>query len=287
MLLYKYLKSEQKYILENGLIRFTQPSCFNDPFEALPKVEQVCSLEIVDTLYKDFNNDLLFNDLISRIDNPEAVKNLEIAREVFKKNGFSDNKELFYDRLLGNTEEDLTTEMKKFWDSQFGILCFTENYDNMTMWSHYSENHTGFVIGFNPIKNITDPKKRFAKPWKVKYTANRPRITLFNLDKKDGTTFHSIWIQVFLYTKSIHWVHENEWRQVNKLNCCDKKELKNNEEIFLFDYNRESIEEIVLGCMIRPAVEKEIIQIVNNWNVKIFKMRLNENNYTLDKIQIK
>jgi len=38
MLLYKYLKSEQKYILENGLIRFTQPSCFNDPFEALPKV---------------------------------------------------------------------------------------------------------------------------------------------------------------------------------------------------------------------------------------------------------
>lgn len=278
MLLYKYLKSEQKYILENGLIRFTQPSCFNDPFEALPKVEQVCSFEIIDTLYEDFSDDFLFNDLISKIENLEAVKNIEIAREVFNRNGLLENKELFYDRLIGKSADDLTPEMKKFWDSQFGILCLTEKYDNMTMWSHYSENHTGFLIGFNLLKDITDPKKRFTKLRKVNYVANRPHLTLFDLEKDDGTNFHSIWIQTYLYTKSNHWAHENEWRQVNKLSHCDKKELKNNQEIFLYSYNRESIEEIVLGCMIRPEDEKEIIRLVKDWNIKLSKMKLNDNN---------
>ena len=131
MLLYKYLKSEQKNILENGLIRFTQPSYFNDPFEALPKVEQLLSDEIVDTLYANLNNDFLFNELISKIDNPEGVKNMQILRELFKRNDFSNNRELFYNRLLGKTVDDLTAEVKKFWDSQIGILCLTEDCLNM------------------------------------------------------------------------------------------------------------------------------------------------------------
>lgn len=74
---------------------------------------------------------------------------------------------------------------------------------------------------------------------------------------------------------------------MNKLSSCDKKELKNNQEIFLYSYNRESIEEIVLGCMIQPEDEKEIIRLVKDWNIKLSKMKLNDNDYTLDKINMK
>lgn len=287
MLLYKYLKSEQKNILENGLIRFTQPSYFNDPFEALPKVKQLLSDEIVDTLYANLNNDFLFNELISKIDNSEGVKNMQIFRESFKKNDFSNNRELFYNRLLGKTVDDLTAEMKKFWDSQIGILCLTEDCDNLTMWSHYSENHTGYIIGFNPLKYITNPQQQLSRLRKVRYTCKRPHLTLLDFQNITGYSFLYEWIEVFLYTKSKEWAMENEWRQVNKLSYCDRKEMKGNQEIFLFNYNRESIEEIILGCMIEPNDEKEIIQIVNDWNVRIFKMKLNDNNYSLDKIRIK
>lgn len=287
MLLYKYLKSEQKNILENGLIRFTQPSYFNDPFEALPKVKQLLSDEIVDTLYANLNNDFLFNELISKIDNSEGVKNMQIFRESFKKNDFSNNRELFYNRLLGKTVDDLTAEMKKFWDSQIGILCLTEDCDNLTMWSHYSENHTGYIIGFNPLKYITNPQQQLSRLRKVRYTCKRPHLTLLDFQNITGYSFLYEWIEVFLYTKSKEWAMENEWRQVNKVSYCDRKEMKGNQEIFLFNYNRESIEEIILGCMIEPNDEKEIIQIVNDWNVRIFKMKLNDNNYSLDKIRIK
>lgn len=287
MLLYKYLKSEQKNILENGLIRFTQPSYFNDPFEALPKVKQLLSDEIVDTLYANLNNDFLFNELISKIDNSEGVKNMQIFRESFKKNDFSNNRELFYNRLLGKTVDDLTAEMKKFWDSQIGILCLTEDCDNLTMWSHYSENHTGYIIGFNPLKYITNPQQQLSRLRKVRYTCKRPHLTLLDFQNITGYSFLYEWIEVFLYTKSKEWAMENEWRQVNKVSYCDRKEMKGNQEIFLFNYNRESIEEIILGCMIKPNDEKEIIQIVNDWNVRIFKMKLNDNNYSLDKIRIK
>lgn len=273
MLLYKYLKSEQKNILENGLIRFTQPSYFNDPFEALPKVKQLLSDEIVDTLYANLNNDFLFNELISKIDNSEGVKNMQIFRESFKKNDFSNNRELFYNRLLGKTVDDLTAEMKKFWDSQIGILCLTEDCDNLTMWSHYSENHTGYIIGFNPLKYITNPQQQLSRLRKVRYTCKRPHLTLLDFQNITGYSFLYEWIEVFLYTKSKEWAMENEWRQVNKVSYCDRKEMKGNQEIFLFNYNRESIEEIILGCMIEPNDEKEIIQIVNDWNVRIFKMK--------------
>ena len=33
--------------------------------------------------------------------------------------------------------------------SQFGALCLCENADNILLWTHYADNHRGFVIDFN------------------------------------------------------------------------------------------------------------------------------------------
>ncbi|WP_103027173.1 DUF2971 domain-containing protein [Salinibacter altiplanensis] len=41
MLIYKYSPPERVDVLQNGLIRFTQPSSFNDPFETLPYLQSL------------------------------------------------------------------------------------------------------------------------------------------------------------------------------------------------------------------------------------------------------
>jgi hypothetical protein len=46
--IFKYVSSDRIDILEKLLIRFTQPSCFNDPFEMLPVVDGY-SLENMDS----------------------------------------------------------------------------------------------------------------------------------------------------------------------------------------------------------------------------------------------
>ena len=33
-----------------------------------------------------------------------------------------------------------------------GVVCFSESYDNIIMWSHYSDNHKGFCL--NSILNM-------------------------------------------------------------------------------------------------------------------------------------
>ena len=52
MELYKYVVPARIDVLQHQLIRFTQPSEFNDPWEALPKFDAFFQQELVDT-FKD------------------------------------------------------------------------------------------------------------------------------------------------------------------------------------------------------------------------------------------
>ena len=48
MAIYKYVVEERIDILQNGLIRFTQPSVFNDPFEVYPYFKAIADDRAVD-----------------------------------------------------------------------------------------------------------------------------------------------------------------------------------------------------------------------------------------------
>ena len=241
MVLYKYLPHDRKSTLENGLIRFTQPSCFNDPFEALPNVEQIFSTVLVNGLFRNLLNADLFDDFINKLSNKDAIKSLKELRASMIDNN-PDELKTFYNRLtIGDSSENPTESMKLFWDKQVGILSLSEENDNLTMWSHYTKDHKGFIIGFNPEKGITDSKKCMIRLKKISYSCVRPTLTLFELGK-DKDTRNKQWIKDFLYTKSKDWSYENEWRQVNYLKKADEVKKVENNDVYLFKYNRDAIE---------------------------------------------
>ena len=37
---------------------------------------------------------------------------------------------------------------------KYVLGCFSKNYNNPTMWSHYGDSHRGIVLGFNPSEDL-------------------------------------------------------------------------------------------------------------------------------------
>ncbi len=82
-----------------------------------------------------------------------------------------------------------------------GILCFSSDWSNPVMWSHYADRHKGICLGFEVPREY----------WhEVKYAAERLLINVNDLDAK-GKKDPSL-IMPLLSTKFEHWKYENEFR---------------------------------------------------------------------------
>ncbi len=91
----------------------------------------------------------------------------------------------------------------------FGIISLTQSKDNLLMWSHYANEHRGFVLELDHkkigLKNqvihssyIDDSSNGLAKP--IIYT-NKRHVNEVNENRKD-----------LLFIKSEHWSYEKEYR---------------------------------------------------------------------------
>lgn len=83
-----------------------------------------------------------------------------------------------------------------------GVSCFSENYNDLLMWSHYGDKNRGFCLEFD---TSFEP---FNKAKKVTYTNQIPTISITDALLKNE------YKQLFdLYcTKSKSWEYEAEWR---------------------------------------------------------------------------
>lgn len=284
MLLYKYLKFERNDLFETGLIRFTQPKYFNDPFEALPFVENILSPELASGIIQVLSDRNQVEIITKGLNNQDTKNTFKELYSTFHRSSYTKQEEI-KKRLLGNSKEDLSQVMQSFWSDQIGILSLSEENDNLTMWSHYANSHEGFVIGFNPNKNITDIKTQFIRLKKIHYSYKRPNLSLFELEQNTSAR-NKQWLKAFLLTKSKDWAYENEWRQVNMLRYASNTINSNFGLVYLFNYNVESIDSVFLGYNMPLENRRKIITMIKNLNIKIYEMRINKNNYALDKVRI-
>ncbi|MBE7546548.1 MAG: DUF2971 domain-containing protein [Candidatus Kuenenia stuttgartiensis] len=123
---------------------------------------------------------------------------------------------------------------------QMGVLPFSEINDNILMWSHYSESHTGFCIEFERTDSNELGNWDYCMP--VLYDDNLPTIKPIELGDKKV-------VSKILTTKSKLWSYEREWRiLVNKGNQIH--DLPGN------------ITGIVFGCRMLFAKRREIARIL-------------------------
>ncbi|WP_115462136.1 DUF2971 domain-containing protein [Winogradskyella aurantiaca] len=197
---YKYstINNNLKDSIANGRLWYNTSSNFNDPFDCraylnFGSTEKECRKNF-DKFNRAFNNDL-----------PEINK--KVWNHLLKKpNDFN----LMNSYSAANNIE-----------KSIGVTCFSENYNNTLMWSHYADSHKGLVLEFK--KDINGSLSRKMLP--VNYFENYPIINVSDYTEEQMI---SIVYQV-ICAKGIDWEYENEWRAITAngsgLEEFDKSEL--------------------------------------------------------------
>lgn len=129
-MLYKYASWQEKD--ENNLTRknikasalyFNTPDSFNDPFDNAPSYNiSTESRKILLNRFEKETRGKYDDELLAEVRN--------IPASAFNK--------IFKD-----------TDYNKFHIAKRGITCFSRDNDNILMWSHYANNHSGVCLGFD------------------------------------------------------------------------------------------------------------------------------------------
>lgn len=151
-------------------------------------------------------------------------------------------------------------------DTRFGILSLTSKNDNLLMWSHYSNSHKGYCIGFDKRILFELVEGTLSR---INYTTQMPTIPLFD---ETGIGANNI-----LFAKSSEWEYEDEYR-IKKHFAANK----------IFQFPNEAVKEIILGLKLTEAEKDEILAIARSKYVsaKFYESTMNLNEFKLDIIPI-
>lgn len=284
MRLFKYLTPERTDVLKNQSIRFTQAKHLNDPFEWLPFVNRLMSEIAAKNFYTNFvapsisetsDRKLKLNDI------PEEFRDKipkEILDEVFKLTlGEGLNlipqfhpenlAQLLFASRGVHFNINISELLKDSWNKYFGVLSLTQSNCNIPMWSHYAQNHEGFVIEFNPDNNFFKTQnndKEIAKELKsVQYTSERKEINIIEEGDDETSILRRIADEVF-FTKSNHWKDEEEVRILDRLANHNRKIQTGDQEIYLFDFEPKAVTAIYFGVNISDKTRGDINSILDS-----------------------
>ncbi|KAA6322742.1 hypothetical protein EZS27_027744 [termite gut metagenome] len=136
--IYKYRNwndINHKNIITNQEVYFAQPTSFEDPYDCKNLVRY--DLLSDDDIYEHY---LFYSK--ERHPNWTRQQHRAFAREWCEKSLMKE-----HDYVKKRMDEDFNE-----FDEHFGVLSLTANPHNSVMWEKYSDNHKGFVVGFNPYK---------------------------------------------------------------------------------------------------------------------------------------
>jgi hypothetical protein len=121
------------------------------------------------------------------------------------------------------------------------ICSLTADNANILLWSHYSDSHRGFCIGFDTSK------LPFNLAIRVKYQDSYPTVS-YPMDQNEALSV--------LATKSSHWEYEQEYRVVNVTTSRTPPGRYDGQSAVLPD---EAISEVCFGAKM-PEADRQVIR---------------------------
>ena len=286
MKLYKYMINERLDVLEGKRIRYSPVSALNDPFEFAPYYDAHASteqaMEVVDK-----NRTYIAVEGLTKIYNSrpdfQKVYTLTDFIDTFIKEHPNDVLELMAKvtpQALQEVDANMPDARKRrieLLNENLGILCLTENADNLLMCAHYTRDHTGFVIEFDAehpyFADARNLPIGIGCLSKVEYTTKRP-YSHYLSDIKEKELY---------FVKSSEWDYEQEWRMLTLLS---KAEHTPAHGIHLFNLPPQCITAIILGCRATEEFACEVAKILKEKtelsHVELRKAKMQDRDYALD-----
>lgn len=110
---------------------------------------------------------------------------------------------------------------------RYGVLSLTERADNILMWSHYANGHTGICIEYERTDDNILGDDSVTRP--VRYTDVYPLISYddaHHLAESKPKFLDDAVLSSYFYTKSSQWSYEQEWRTVSAVHGPQKRGLE-------------------------------------------------------------
>ncbi|HHJ1299234.1 MULTISPECIES: DUF2971 domain-containing protein [Pseudomonas] len=268
---YKYSPIDSiPLILNGGNIKVTDPTSFNDPFDCNIPLMDLGKINLLKMLKDEFGARLGLSN------NPKFNQQMNTFRSEIDE--------------MAEVVLRQTSDVARNWDvllSQFRVLSLTTKPDNILMWSHYAENHTGAVLKFSA------KAPPFKKALKVKYGGGEKLMSMFltaattelarhisrdrpesELDKLASEMSDKNCEMLFRYLliKREEWVYEQEYRVILSV---DNPELTRKTGLDTVYFAPGDLSEIIFGVNCPPEKMQNIKALVHSGypGVKITKAK--------------
>ncbi len=204
--------------------------------------------------------------------------------------------------------------LKKFLSEKYGLLCFSESWDNPVQWAHYADGHKGLCLGFDVLDQFLDkvnyvderlPVDGFLADMEATGTRlsremddyigqpaspdefekkkaefrEKARNTLRKESRADGPSLDLV--KKIIATKFSHWSYEREYRCYLPL---ENKAIKEIDGRCYADFSDEilKIKEVIVGLrspVARAQIEATLGEMAGG--VEIFKARADDRKFAL------
>lgn len=196
-----------------------------------------------------------------------AISNISLRRlKISRFHDLNDPFELLAGNLTDSSFRAATEKFKDDFNRTRGILCFSRNWKNPVLWSHYADKHRGICLGF-------DLDDFYAQ--EVKYRENRLDPDATKHIKYGGI---SAYVLDSLRTKYSHWRYEEEVRALFDLDECTTEN-----GLYFFGFSDVLVlKEVIIGARCDVGFE-ELEKLLSNIHpdVKLRKSRLSWNSYSV------
>lgn len=256
-----------KFEAFEGLVYPSSPLYFNDPYDCefcfqsdvlesiLDRKTYLHLLERKFSLKQEEKNRILYSDDIERA--------MQVVLQAHNA------------QLSGSWRDILKSGLSGCMDTlkdAVRVVCLSELYDSMLMWSHYAQNHTGYCIGYDFDEN--DMFYKHLHP--IVYTKDR-----YSVSKMDVSDGNNALIYKTTCRKSDVWSYEKEWRIVTaNYNKVMPQKLEYPNGKYVLDL-KNNIKTFYLGAKINESFRDEIIQYGGKNNIAVFQMVLSSKTYDL------
>lgn len=176
------------------------------------------------------------------------------------------------DSWMNILKDSLSGCMDKLKDA-VRVVCLSEEYDSMLMWSHYAQNHTGYCIEYD----FEESDIYYKHLYPITYAKDR-----YVISKKDVQNGSKDLIYKTTCRKSDVWAYEKEWRIVianisemmrQRADCLNEK--------YVLDL-KSNIKAFYMGAKTPEDFKEAIVIFGKENNIGVYEMILSSETYELE-----
>lgn len=252
--LYRYRKFS-KYELDNletDCVWLTSPIKYNDPFDSAVT----------------FSPERLSSALHGNMDPIKAV--IRFFSRMCPAIAAID-----FNKVLAPLFDDMVQNFSEYLQSSMRVCSFSETWDSVIMWSHYTDQHKGFCVEY-PIHLLRPDDVRRTLLMPVIYRSELSDVTEYMVKGVGGTQFNNLFGELACLLKAVEWAYEKEWRLV----------IPGGDAIPERKYPMPKPSRLILGARMSEDDAAIVVDIARRRRIPVFRVKVSRRRFSLELFEV-